>query len=82
MKIQILGAGCAKCKKLSETTEKAAEELGLDCEIEKVTDVMKIMEYGVVSTPALVVDGKLLSAGAVPSPERIREMLAGVGQGR
>jgi small redox-active disulfide protein 2 len=56
-KIQILGPGCQKCRVLYERTKQAAEELGLECEIEKVTDVEALMNYGVMSTPAIVVDG-------------------------
>ena len=75
MKIQILGTGCPKCKKMAELTDAAAKQLGLDVEIEKVTDIMKILDFGVMSTPALAVDGKVLAAGNVPSPEQVKRLL-------
>jgi small redox-active disulfide protein 2 len=67
MVIKILGSGCANCKKLGELAEKAVEQLGIDAEILKVTDIAEIMAYGVMSTPALVVDEELKLAGRVPS---------------
>jgi small redox-active disulfide protein 2 len=70
-KLQILGTGCAKCTKLTQNTDQAAKNLGIDYEIEKVTDIKKIMNYGVMMTPALVVDGKVKSAGKVLTPEEI-----------
>jgi len=76
MKIQILGTGCPKCKKMAEVAEKAARELGLDYEIEKVTDIVEIMQFGVISTPALVVDGKVLVAGKVPTEEKMKGLLS------
>ncbi len=75
MKIQILGTGCAKCKKLGELADQAAKELGLEYEIEKVTGIPEIMEFGVMTTPALAVDGKVLAAGHVPSFEKVKELL-------
>jgi small redox-active disulfide protein 2 len=75
-KIQVLGTGCAKCKTLAEHTEKAAKELGIDCTIEKVADLKEIMKFGVMVTPALVVDGKVKIAGKVPTPDEIKSMLA------
>jgi small redox-active disulfide protein 2 len=75
-KIQILGTGCPKCKKLAENTEAAAKALGVEYSIEKVTDVNAIMKFGVMMTPALVVDGKVKAVGKVPSPEEIQKMLA------
>jgi len=74
-KIQILGTGCAKCTKLAENTEKAAKDLGIDYELEKVTDINKIMNYGVMTTPALVVDGEVKLAGRVPSPSDIEKLI-------
>ena len=76
MKIQVLGTGCPKCKKLAENTEAAAKALGLDYQLEKVTEITKIMAFGVMITPALVVDGQVKVAGKVPSPEDIKKMLA------
>ena len=75
MKIQILGPGCAKCTKLMATVETAAKELGLVCEIEKVTDLNRIMALGVMMTPGLVVDGEVKSVGKVPSLDEIKKML-------
>ena len=75
-KLQILGTGCPKCKQLSEAAEQAAREVGIEYEIEKVTDVMEIMQFGVMMTPALVVDGDIKVAGKVPSVAEIRQMLA------
>jgi small redox-active disulfide protein 2 len=74
-KIQVLGTGCSKCTKLAEAATKAAEELGLSYELEKVTDVMKFADFGVMVTPALVVDGSVLTAGKVPSHEQLLGMM-------
>ena len=74
-KIQILGTGCPKCKKLTENAESAAKELGVEYEIEKVTDINKIMKFGVMMTPALAVDGQVKSVGKVISPDEIKKML-------
>jgi small redox-active disulfide protein 2 len=71
MKVQILGSGCDKCKKLAANAEAAAAKLGAACEIEKVTDINRITEFGVMMTPALVVDGKVVSVGKVLTPEEI-----------
>ena len=76
MKLQILGTGCAKCNALTAATEKAAQSLGLDYELEKVTDLKRIMLFGVMMTPALVVDGKVRVSGTVPSVDEIKMMLA------
>lgn len=77
MKIKILGGGCPKCKKLAKLAEEAAAELNLDFEIEKVTDINEIISYGVMLTPALVVDGEVLVSGSVPSKEEITRRLSG-----
>ena len=74
-KLKILGTGCPKCKKLAEETEAAARELGIDYEIEKVTDINAIMSFGVMMTPALAVDGKVKVSGRVPSVEEIKKMI-------
>jgi len=74
-KIEILGTGCPKCKKLEEETRVVADELGLECHIEKVTDIQKITAYGVMMTPALVVDGQVKISGKIPSKEAIMKML-------
>ena len=75
-KLQILGTGCAKCAKLAVTSEQAAQALGLDYQIEKVTDLNAIMNFGVMLTPALVVDGVVKTAGTVPSVEELKRMLS------
>ena len=76
MEIRILGTGCPKCHKLEEETRAAAAEMGLDCTIEKVTDLKDIMAFGVMLTPALVVDGEIKVAGKVPGREDIKTLLA------
>lgn len=75
-KLQILGTGCPKCKKLAEVTEEAAKSLGIEYEIEKVSDIQEIMKFGVMMTPALAVDGTVKVAGKVPSTDEIRKMIA------
>ncbi len=75
MKIQILGTGCPKCKKLAANAEDAIRQLGIECEIEKITDIKDIMGFGVMMTPALVVEGDVKVAGKVASVEEIKEML-------
>jgi small redox-active disulfide protein 2 len=74
-KIQILGTGCAKCIKLAQNTDQAARKLGIEYEIEKVTDIKEIMKYGVMMTPALVVDGKVKVVGKVLSPADIENFI-------
>jgi len=74
-KIQILGTGCAKCMKLTENAEKAAKEAGIEAEVEKVTDIKKIMEFGVMMTPGLAVDGEVKAVGKVLSVEEIKKLL-------
>ena len=75
MKLQILGKGCAKCVALGEHAEAAARALGLDYELEKVTDMNAIIDAGVMTTPALAVDGTVKSAGRVLSVEEIKKLL-------
>ncbi|MFT5874190.1 MAG: small redox-active disulfide protein 2 [Clostridium sp.] len=75
MIIKVLGSGCANCKKLEENTKKAVEELGIEATIEKVEDFKKIMAYGVMKTPALVVDEKVKIMGRVPSSDEIKKYL-------
>ncbi len=75
MKIQILGTGCAKCNALTMATEKAAQMLDIQYELEKVTDLKQIMAFGVMATPALIVDGRVKVSGKVPSVEQIKTML-------
>jgi len=74
-KIQVLGMGCPKCKKLAEVAEEAARSLGIEYELEKITDVNEIMKFGVMLTPALAVDGNVKVAGKVPSIAEITSML-------
>lgn len=74
-KIQILGTGCPKCKKLKENAETAAKTLGMEVEIEKVEKITDIMKFGVMTTPALVVDGVVKSAGKLLSPADIQQHL-------
>ncbi len=74
-KIQILGTGCKNCIKLTENAKEAVKENAADYEVEKVTDIKKIMEYGVMMTPGLVVDGKVVSVGKVLSPAEIKKLL-------
>ena len=74
--LKILGTGCPKCIKLAELTKQAAGELGLEFELEKVTDINAIMSHGVMMTPALVVDGEVKCVGKVPSLDAVKEMLS------
>lgn len=76
MKIQILGTGCPKCKTLTANAEKAVAELGVQVEIEKVTDIKEIMAFGVMMTPALAIDGVVKSTGHLLSPEQIKKLLS------
>lgn len=75
-KLHVLGSGCAKCNQLAEVTKRASAELALDCEIEKVTDFLRFADFGVMVTPALVVDGKLKVSGRVPPLEEMKKLLA------
>ena len=74
-KIQILGTGCPKCKKLAQNAQAAVNSLGIECEIEKVTDINSIMKFGVMMTPALAIDGQVKIVGKVPPPEDIEDMI-------
>lgn len=75
MKIEVLGTGCAKCKALFENVKKAVEESGKNVEIVKVEDIPSIMKYGVMSTPALVIDGEVKFSGKLASVAEIMGML-------
>jgi small redox-active disulfide protein 2 len=75
MIIKILGTGCAKCKKLEQNTILAVEATGVNAEVEKVTEINKIMDYGVMMTPALVIDEKVVSVGKLLSVEQIKKLL-------
>ena len=74
-KLQVLGTGCPKCRRLAQNAEAAATQLGLEFEIEKVTDLREIMRFGVMMTPALAVDGVVQVMGRVPSVEEIKQMI-------
>lgn len=76
MKIEILGVGCPKCKQLTANTEAALKEINICAEIQKVTDIGKIIEYGVMMTPALAIDGTVVSAGKVLTKDEIKKILA------
>ncbi len=79
MKIQILGTGCSRCNVLTANAEKAVQALGLQAEVEKVTEIRDIMKFQILMTPGLVIDGKVKAAGRVPSPEEIKQMLVEAG---
>ncbi len=74
MKIQVFGPGCPKCVKLAENVRTAIRELGIDADVEKVSDMLKIMEQGVMLTPGLVIDGKTESSGKALSVEQVKEL--------
>ena len=76
MKIEVLGPGCPRCQALEANVKEAVKELGIDAEVEKVTDVTKITAYGIMSTPGIAVDGKVKGFGKLFSVEEIKEMLA------
>lgn len=76
VKIQILGTGCPKCKKLTKNAEKAAHELEGDYEIIKVTDINEIIKFGVMMTPGLAVNNEVKSVGKVLSPEEIKKIIS------
>lgn len=75
MKIQVLGSGCASCKSLYELTKKAVEELKVQAEVEHVTDVSKIIELGIMSSPVLVLNGKIVMTGSTNNIEKIKELI-------
>ncbi len=75
-KIHILGTGCAKCKLLAEHAEAAAKNRGISYDLEKITEINKIMSFGVMMTPALVIDGEIKAVGKVPSVHEIEKMLS------
>jgi len=75
MKIQILGTGCPKCKQLEANVRKALQETGKKAEIEKVTDINRIIEAGVMATPALAIDGEVKSAGKIADVQEIKKLL-------
>lgn len=75
-KLQILGTGCPKCKKLAENAEAAAKDLGIEYDLEKVTDISEIMKFGVMVTPALAIDGQVRVTGKVADASDIKDMLS------
>lgn len=74
-KIEILGTGCKKCNDLADKVKGVADSMGIEYEFEKVTDIAKIVSYGVMTTPALVVDGEVKVSGKIPSTDEIKELL-------
>jgi len=74
--IKILGVGCAKCRKLADLAETVAKKLGIEYQLEKVTDLNQIAEFGVIGTPGLVVDGEVKITGKVPSLDEMKKMLS------
>ena len=75
MDIKVLGPGCPNCKRLYQTTREVVEQNGINATVTKVEDIMEIMKYGVMSTPALVVDGNVLVKGRVPGADEIKKLL-------
>lgn len=76
MNIKVLGTGCAKCKSLEKVTREAVAEMGINAEVEKVEDIVKIMQYGVMRTPALVINEKVVISGSLPSITEIKELIS------
>lgn len=74
-KIQILGTGCPKCKKLLETTLKVVKDGNIDAEVTKVEDINEIMKFNIMTTPALVIDGVVKMSGRIPKPDELKTML-------
>lgn len=79
MEIKVLGTGCAKCKQLEKTVRAAVDEMGLDATVEKVTELTDIMEYGLMSTPGLVVNGEVRLAGRLPKLAEVKSILERAG---
>jgi small redox-active disulfide protein 2 len=77
MEIKVLGPGCANCNKLEKIVEEAVKELGISDPVQKVSDIQEMLSYGIMSTPALVVDGKVKFAGRVPGKDEIKKYLQG-----
>ncbi len=76
MNIKVLGTGCPKCKSLEKVTREAVAEMGINAEVEKVEDIVKIMQYGVMRTPALVINEKVAISGSLPSITEIKELIS------
>jgi small redox-active disulfide protein 2 len=75
MDIKILGTGCPKCKALEKSTKEAVAQAGIDATVSKVEDIMEIMQYGIMTTPAIVIDGKVIVKGRVPGIDEIKKLL-------
>ena len=75
MEIKVLGSGCTKCKKLEQLTKETVAEMGIDAKVEKEEDIYKIMQYGVMRTPGLVIDGKVVLTGRLPKTQELKELL-------
>ena len=75
MKIQVLGIGCVKCKQMKENVARAVSDIGIDCEVESVTDLDTILSFDVMMTPALVIDGRVKATGAVPPVAEIGDWI-------
>ena len=76
MRIEILGMGCPKCKKLYENALAAVKELNAQAEVSKVENIQKIMDYGIMTTPAIVIDGEVKAAGRIPAPDEIKKWIS------
>ena len=76
MEIKVLGTGCAKCKTLEQSVKQSVEDLGIDAVVTKEEDIVKIMSYGIMHTPGLVIDGKVVLSGRVPSAKDLKELIA------
>ena len=76
MEIKVLGTGCPKCKSLEKMTRDAVNQMGIEANVTKEEDIMKIMEYGIMRTPGLVVDGKVVLSGRLPSENELKELLS------
>ncbi len=77
MKIEVLGPGCPKCMSMEQNVKKALSELAVQAEVEKVTDIQKIIEKGILTTPALVIDGKVVLQGKNPTIPQLKSLIAG-----
>jgi small redox-active disulfide protein 2 len=77
MKIEVLGPGCAKCMSMEQNVKKALAELAVQADVEKVTDIQKIVEKGILSTPALVIDGRVVLQGKNPTVAQLKNVIAG-----
>jgi len=77
MKIEVLGTGCPKCMSVEQNVKKALAELAVQADVEKVTDIQKIIQSGVISTPALVIDGKVVLQGKSPTVDQLKQLITG-----